>query len=219
MEITFGDALKLIEPYEEVIGVESALVLAVLFQESGANGVIGGNLGRCTYSQPSSNKSGTVMSNTQKESFLSIMKELNMSAKTTQVSCPIKSDGNYGGAIGPAQFMPNTWWDVRVPGEETGYKKRVQKVLKRQEVSPFQNLDAFIGTALYLSDARGFCSGPKGFSNTFEIFSCSAAKYYSGLYNTTRNTLGKHMYPKYSYGYKVAAKTRQFQKDIDILNL
>ena len=213
-EISFGDALALVAPYEERIGAESALVLAVLFQESGANDKIGGNLGRCTYNQKANNKSGTVMSNSQKPSFLAIMKELGMNPNTKPVSCPIPRDGQYGGAMGPAQFMPRTWWDIKTG---YGYKKRVAKVLGVPVPSPFINLDAFTGTALYLSDARDRCAGPKGFSNLFEIWSCTAAKYYSGL-GSRGSRLAKHMNPRYSYGYKVAKRTQAFQKDIDLLN-
>ncbi|OGD66848.1 hypothetical protein A2442_02340 [Candidatus Campbellbacteria bacterium RIFOXYC2_FULL_35_25] len=215
-ELRFEEALKLIQPYEGRIGVEAALVLAVLTQESAVDGVIGSNLGKCTYNQPvTRNKSGTVMSNTQKPSFLAIMEELNMNPDTTPVSCPIYSDGAYGGAMGPSQFMPSTWWDVEA---ELGYKKRVAKVLGIRTPSPFINLDAFTGTALYLSDARFKCSGPGGFDNQFEIWSCSAAKYYSGL-SSSGSRLAQHMTSKWSYGYKVAERAQAFQKDIDTLNL
>jgi len=214
-EIRFGDALKLIQPYEAQIGIEAALVLAVLTQESAIDGVIGSNLGRCTYNQPAKNKAGTVMSDSQKNSFLAIMKELGMNPDTTPVSCPIYGDGNYGGAMGPSQFMPVTWWDV---DNDWGYKKRVAKILNISNPSPFNNLDAFVGTASYLSDARSMCSGPKGFSNQFEIWSCTAAKYYSGL-QSKGSRLAKHMVSKYSYGYKVAERAQAFQKDIDTLDL
>ncbi|MBU4536779.1 hypothetical protein KJ603_01930 [Patescibacteria group bacterium] len=213
VELTFGEALKLIQPYEEKIGVEAALTLSILSQESGIDGLIGKNQGRCTYNQPASNNAGTVMSNSQKKSFLSILSELGMNPNTTPVSCPIYSDGAYGGAMGPSQFMPNTWWDV---DNETGYKKRVAKVLEVSIPSPFNNLEAFTGTALYLSDAMYRCKTV--FSSQFDLWSCSAAKYYSGLYNTTSNTLTKHMKPTYSYGYKVAQRALEYQKDIDLLN-
>lgn len=213
VELTFGEALRLIQPYEEKIGVESALTLSILSQESGIDGLIGKNQGRCTYNQPAQNKAGTVMSDSQKTSFVTILSELGMDPETTPVSCPIYSDGAYGGAMGPSQFMPNTWWDVK---NETGYKKRVAKVLGVSVPSPFNNLDAFTGTALYLSDAMYRCK--TAFSSQFDLWSCSAAKYYSGLYNTTSNTLLNHMRPTYSYGYKVAKRAEEFQKDIDLLN-
>jgi len=214
-EMTFEEALRLIMPFEERVGVEAALVLGVLTQESAIDGVIGRNLGRCTYNQSASNKSGTVMSDSQKPSFLAIAKELGINPNSTPVSCPIPSDGSYGGAMGPSQFMPNTWWDIT---SGYGYKKRVAKVLGVEAPSPFVNLDAFVGTMLYLSDARDMCAGPKGFSSTFEIWSCTAAKYYSGL-QSRGSRLAKHMNPTYSYGYKVAKRAQAFQKDIDLLGL
>ncbi|MEA2112344.1 MAG: hypothetical protein U9P50_00010 [Patescibacteria group bacterium] len=212
-ELTFGEALQLVQLYEERIGVEAALTLSILSQESGIDGVIGRNQGRCTYNQPSSNKAGTVMSNSQKPSFLRILEELGMDPETTPVSCPITSDGAYGGAMGPSQFMPTTWWDIN---HGTGYKKRVAKVLGTDSPSPFNNLDAFTGTALYLWDAMERCQS--AFSSQFDIWSCTAAKYYSGLYNKTSGTLLKHMRPTYSYGYKVASRALEFQKDIDLLS-
>ncbi len=220
VEISFGDALDLIQPYEERIGVETALVLAVLFQESGRDSMIGGNLGACTYNQPKSNKDGTVMRKSQWDSFLTIMSELGMDPNTTKISCPIPRDGAYGGAMGPSQFMPSTWWDVN---NGWGYKKRISKVLGIANPSPFVNLDAFIGTALYLSDARERCDAKvvgtrKGFTSQFDIFGCSSAKYYSGL-GSSGSRLAKHMNPTWSYGYKVAARAQQFQRDIDTLNL
>ncbi|MFC1623658.1 hypothetical protein ACFL05_00885 [Patescibacteria group bacterium] len=214
-EMTFEEALRLIRPYEEKIGVESALVLAVLTQESAIDGVIGSNLGKCTYNQTARNSSGTVMSNSQKTSFLAIVGELGMNADTVPVSCPIYADGAYGGAMGPSQFMPNTWWDVN---SGFGYKKRITKVLGLDKPSPFTNLDAFVGTALYLSDAREMCAGPKGFDSQFKIWSCSAAKYYSGL-QSRGSRLAKHMTSKWSYGYKVAERAQAFQQDIDTLDL
>ena len=212
-ELTFGEALKLVQPYEEKIGIPAALTLSILSQESGIDGVIGKNQGRCFYNQSATNKAGTVMSDSQKTAFLRILKELGMNPDETPVSCPIYSDGAYGGAMGPSQFMPNTWWDVK---NGTGYKKRVAKVLGVVAPSPFNNLDAFVGTTLYLSDAMERCQ--TAFSSQFNIWSCTAAKYYSGLYNTTDRTLLRHMRPTYSYGYKVAKRAEEFQKDIDLLN-
>ena len=212
-ELTFGEALKLVQLYEERIGVEAVLTLSILSQESGIDGVIGKNQGRCFYNQPANNKAGTVMSVSQKSAFLAILAELGMDSATTPVSCPIYSDGAYGGAMGPSQFMPRTWWDEATG---TGYKKRVAKVLGIDVPSPFNNLDAFTGTALYLSDAMARCK--TAFSGQFDLWSCTAAKYYSGLYNTTSRTLLRHMRPTYSYGYKVAKRAEEFQRDIDLLN-
>ena len=110
--------------------------------------------------------------------------------------------------MGPSQFMPRTWYDIDTG---YGYKTRVAKILGISAPSPFVNLDAFVGTASYLSDARASCSAK--FTSQFEIWSCSAARYYAG------GNYAKHMYSKYSYGYKVAERAMQFQKDIDTLDL
>jgi len=212
-ELTFGEALKLVQLYEERIGVEAALTLSILSQESGIGGMIGSNLGRCTYNQSAANKSGTVMRDSQKPSFLKIIGELGMDPNTTPVSCPITADGAYGGAMGPSQFMPTTWWDIN---NNVGYKKRVSKVLGISTPSPFNSLDAFTATALYLSDAMERCQ--TAFTSQFDVWSCTAAKYYSGLSNTTARTLLQHMRPTYSYGYKVASRAQGFQKDINLLS-
>ena len=211
-EMTFGEAVKLLEPYESAIGVDTSLVLAVLSQESGADGMIGKNIGKCTYNQIAKNKAGTVMSDEQKPSFLFLMRELEMDPNTTPVSCPIYSDGQYGGALGPAQFLPNTWWNVN---GKTGYKNRIGKIVGSSIPSPFTNRDAFIGTGLYLRDAKDICK--TAFSKTFDLWACSASKYYGGM--TLKGArLINFMYSKYAYGNQVAVRATQFMKDIDLLD-
>lgn len=207
-EMTFGEAVKLVQPYEERLGVSTALILAVLTQESAINGVIGSNIGRCTYNRSWTNTSGTVMSDSQKPSFLAILKELGMDPETTPVSCPIPVDGQYGGAMGAAQFMPRTWWDIDT---DTGYKKAVARFLGVSTPSPFTNLHAFMGTGLYLADASARCA--PHYSGT-QLDSCVAAKYYSGL-GSSGTRLATHMR---GYGASVAKRAAAFQDDINRLN-
>jgi hypothetical protein len=211
-EMTFGEAVKLIEPYESSIGVDTALTLAILSQESGNNGIIGKNIGKCTYNQPAQNKDGTVMATAQTPSFLAIMRELDMDPNTTPVSCPIYTDGQYGGALGSAQFLPNTWWNVTA---KTGYKNRIGKIVGSTVPSPFTNRDAFIGTGLYLKDSQDICQ--TAFSKTFDIWACSASKYYGGL-SLKGSRLLSFMRSRYGYGSQVAAAAVQFRKDIDLLD-
>ena len=204
-EISFGDALKLIQPYESAIGVSSALVLAVLFQESAVDSTIGKNIGQCTYNQVSSCTVGkTVMSDTQKPAFLTIMSSLGMNPDKTPISCAICSDGNYGGAMGPAQFMPETW---------NGIAGRVSKILGISYPSPFQNLHAFTASAVLLKDNQDRCQ--TAFTKKSDIWACSASKYYGGLL-LSGTRLTNYMY--YGYGASVAKRALQFEKDIDILN-
>lgn len=212
-ELTFGEALKVIQPYESTLGVNSALILAVLTQETSVDGLIGKNLGKCFYNQSANNANGTVMSGSQIPSFLAIMSDLGLNPNTTPVSCPIYSDGAYGGAMGPAQFMPKTWFDI---GTGFGFKNRVGAVIGSEFPSPFENKDSFVGTGLYLKDAQSICK--TAFSKTWDIWACSAAKYYGGL--TLRgSTLSHYMYRSSGYGYQVAQRATQFAKDIDTLAL
>lgn len=204
-EISFGDALKLIQPYESTIGVSSALVLAVLFQESAVDNIIGKNIGKCVYNQISSCVAGkTVMSDTQKPSFLNIMSNLGMDPDKTPVSCAICRDGNYGGAMGPAQFMPQTWDAI---------SSRVARILGINYPSPFQNLHAFTASAVLLKDNQDRCK--TAFTKKSDIWACSASKYYGGLY-LMGTRLTNYMY--YGYGASVAKRATQFEKDIDLLN-
>lgn len=199
-ELLFGDAVKIAKVAEKAIGVRAALTLAVLTQESAIDGVIGSNLGRCYYNDPRSNSSGSVMSNSQKPSFLALMSALSLDPHKTPVSCPIASDGTYGGAMGPAQFMPKTW-DI--------YKDRISSITGGYPASPFNNLDAFTGTALYLSDGLSGCKTI--YETIFSRENCAAAKYYAGGKWKSYTGVGR-------YGYRVADRASDFADDIAVLD-
>ncbi|MDQ1282077.1 MAG: 2 protein [Patescibacteria group bacterium] len=116
--ISFGDALNYAKSAEVQTGVPAALVLAILTQESS----LGANVGKCYLSDTSTGagyniNSGTKYPNVMKASrdvpiFLEITSSLGMDPLKTVVSCPIPSAGGYGGAMGPAQFIPSTWKGV-----------------------------------------------------------------------------------------------------------
>jgi len=205
-EISFGDALKIIQPYESAIGVSSALVLAVLFQESAVDNTIGKNIGKCFYNQASSCVAGkSVMSESQKQTFLSIMSNLGLNPNTTPVSCAICRDGSYGGAMGPAQFMPVTW---------AGIMQRVSNIIGVTYPSPFENLAAFTASAVLLKDNQTRCK--TAFTKKNDLWSCSAAKYYGGL-SLAGTKLSNSM--RYGYGRSVLNRALQFEKDIETLSL
>src|SRR3989338_6438446 len=140
------------------------------------------------------------MSNSQKPSFLSLMSALGLDPNKTPISCPIASDGTYGGAMGPAQFMPNTW---------NIYKNRISSITGGNPASPFNNLDAFTGTALYLSDGLVGCKAI--YKTIFSQENCAAAKYYAGGNWKIYTRVGY-------YGYKVAERAADFEDDIEILD-
>lgn len=116
--ISFGDALNYAKSAETKTGVPAALVLAILTQESS----LGANVGKCYLSDTSSgagyNKdTSKTYPNVMKASrdipvFLEITSSLGIDPLKTVVSCPIPSAGGYGGAMGPAQFIPSTWKGV-----------------------------------------------------------------------------------------------------------
>lgn len=216
VEISFGDALNLIQPYQSRFKMDSAFVLAILFQESGWGGNIGGNIGQCTFNQ--SNKGGhtkggfTVMRNTQKDNFLKIMSGLGIDPNTQKISCPIWKDGSYGGAMGPAQFMPNTWMGIR---------EDAAKILgeRAENLSPFVNRDAFMSSAAYLKRQYNSKSCTN-YANKFAHIRpkkelrerCAAARYYAG------GNWWKHRIGRGSYGESVLKRANRFREDIRILN-
>lgn len=190
-QMTFAEAYEFAKYAEQATGVRAALILAVLDRES----ALGSNVGRCKYDEnpyyPDRASNPTTMHPTRDiPYFLSITKELGFDPDTTLVSCPIPSDGAYGGAMGPAQFIPSTW---------VLYADAVQKITGSKPPSPWRNSDAFIATGLLLKD-NGALSN--------ELL--AAARYYCGWnvrYVCTN-----------VYGRNVVDTATRFQKDINILN-
>lgn len=141
--ISFGDALNYANAAEKETGTPAAFVLAILTQESS----LGANVGKCYISDTTSGagyniNSGTKYSNVMKASrdipiFIDITSELGMDPLKTVVSCPIPSAGGYGGAMGPAQFIPSTWKGV---AKEIGVS------------NPWNAHDAIFASSQYLSD-------------------------------------------------------------------
>jgi len=190
-EMTFAEAYDFARFAEQATGVRAALILAVLDRES----ALGSNVGKCSYDEnpyyPDRASNKTTMHPTRDiPHFLEITDELGLNPKTTLVSCPIPSDGAYGGAMGPAQFIPSTW---------VLYSDAVSKVTGSKPSSPWRNSDAFVATGLLLKD--------NGASSN-ELL--AAARYYCGWnvrYVCTN-----------VYGRNVIDTATRFQQDINVLN-
>lgn len=206
-ELSFGEAYNLAHIAEISTGVRAAFILSILTQESAVNGVIGANVGKCYYNTPRDNASVTVMKNDQKQAFLSILDSLNLNRDTTPVSCPISLHGAYGGAMGPAQFMPNTW---------VLYKNDITKITGNNPPNPWRNADAFVATALFLENSLN-SSSCKNYAKEnqnvlpfqFLLERCTAAQYYAG---------GNWYKFRFAYGDPVVERADQFQRDINVLN-
>lgn len=147
-KIDFGTALKYAREAQAKTGIEPAFLLAILTQESN----LGANVGQCYLTDPTTGagkgkNTGTPFINVMKPTrdvapFLEITAALRLDPYTTPVSCPIAGVAGYGGAMGPAQFIPSTW---------KMFAGRLQTALGRY-ASPWLPEDAFMASSMYLTD-------------------------------------------------------------------
>ena len=145
--IAFGDALNYAKQAESVTGTPAAFVLAILTQES----ALGANVGKCYLTDTTTGagynlKTNVQYSNVMKPSrdvgpFLNITSSLGIDPAKTVVSCPIPSAGGWGGAMGPAQFIPSTWQSLA---------SRVRA--STGSSNPWSARDAIMASSMYLSD-------------------------------------------------------------------
>lgn len=195
---TFGEAYEIAKFASAQTGVRPALLLAVLTQESN----IGKNVGQCFLTNSETGegagaKTGNKISRVMSPSrdipvFLEITRELGRDPYNTLVSCPMSY--GWGGAIGPAQFIPSTW---------KIYKNRISQVTGRL-ADPWNIKDAFLAAALYLSDY-----GAKNQNNTSELN--AVLSYFAGPgWSKSRYS---YVYQR-DYGNPVMRIASQYEEDI-----
>lgn len=167
--IQFGDALNYANLVYQKTGVAPAFLLAVLKQETN----IGANVGTC-YLTNTLDGSG-INVRTQKtmqkvmkpdrdvQPFIQVTTSLGLDYKAMPISCP-QSIG-FGGAMGPAQFIPSTWVIL--------IDRIKQLTGGAGPPNPWKPLDAFMASGLYLSDIGGASSSYSAQRN-------AACRYYSG---------------------------------------
>jgi membrane-bound lytic murein transglycosylase B len=191
--IKFGQAYQYALAAQSKTGIDPAFLLAIMTQESN----LGTNQGTCYLTNTLTGagvsvKSGRVFSNVMSPTrdvppFLNIAKYLNVDPLKTVVSCP-QSVG-WGGAMGPAQFIPSTWML---------FTDRVASALGFTGLAnPWNPQHAFMASALYLSDLGAANGGYTAESN-------AACKYYSGS-SCSKSALIK------SYGTSVMALASTIQ--------
>lgn len=190
----FGEALEIAKYVENITGVRPALLLAILTQESN----IGRNVGQCYLKNPKTGegvgiKSGKLLSRVMKPSrditpFLKITQALGRDPYNTPVSCPMSF--GWGGAMGPAQFIPSTW---------IIYKNELERITGKAG-DPWNIRDAFLASALYLKDYGAATQNPNSEWKAAMI-------YFSGSTNIRYRF----------YGDSVLALAANYQKDINAL--
>jgi len=196
---TFGEALEIAKYASGLTGIRPAFLLAILTQESN----IGKNVGQCYLSNfdtgsGKSIKTGAIVAKVMNpkrdvQPFLDITRLLGRDSLATAVSCPMSF--GWGGAMGPAQFIPSTWKLF-----ETKIKNATGKV-----GDPWDIKDAFVAAAIYLSD-RGASA------KTTDSERKAALAYFSG---STTNT--KYLFYANSV-LKIASQYEQDIKDIEAAN-
>ncbi len=193
--IPFGDALKFAQEAGAKTGVRPAFLLAILTQESN----LGKNVGTCNRAgDPESKSWRKIMPGSEdiasgksrrddQSAFLRIVNALGLDPDTRSLSCPLAS-GGWGGAMGPSQFIPTTW---------EAYASKVATNLGKNVVNPWYPEDAFMASAIYLSELGAGNGG-------FTAERTAALKYYAGgNWNKKSNAF---------YGNQVMAKATNIQE-------
>jgi len=188
-QVTFGEAVEIAKWASSHTGVRAAFLLAILTQESN----LGKNVGTCNRAGDPPEKSWRMVMKPDRDQqpFQQITTDLGLDIETTPVSCPMRQNGKqvgWGGAMGPAQFIPSTWM---------GYKDKVAAITGKT-ADPWDIKDAFLASAIKLK---------AGGAGTVQGEWAAAMRYFSGGTN-----------PRFRfYGDNVVATANRYQQDIDAL--
>ncbi len=179
--ISFGSAYQYAKEASAGAGVRPALVLAILREETN----LGENIGTGNWR--------TDMHPTRDQPvFEQITRELGLDPDSMPVSK--KPSYGWGGAMGPAQFIPSTW---------VLYKDRIARATGQNPPNPWTPRTAVFATSLLMAD-NGADRGSR------EAERLAALRYFAGWTNATKVAYA-------FYGDDVMAFADQYQKDIDIL--
>ncbi len=198
--LTLEQAYILAKEVERITGARAALLLGLLKVESD----IGNNVGQCNcagaaYCRYPDIGYKEIMTQRHWSYFEQITKELGLNPNSTPVSCAINGGKvQWGGAMGPAQFMPETWLGL-------GYKERVEKITGVKPANPWRVKDAFLAAGLYLYDF--------GAAWQTEYKEIGAVRAY--LCGTTKLTYTCRISGGNTYTYNVMKYAGQFQDYID----
>jgi membrane-bound lytic murein transglycosylase B len=216
-QISLPAAITLAKAAGADTGVDPALILGILKQETN----IGQNVGTATY-QEGCPTSCTMKPTRDVPEFLFLTNLLGLDPSTQKVSAA--PSYGYGGAMGPAQFIPSTWaCYAGIVNTQTGVcgvgtdgtyagpwtydasKDRIAKLAGHPGTpsNPWNNQDAFVAVGLLMSD-NGAVAGNTASERE------AALRYFAGWGNADN--------PAYSfYGDDVMAFASQFESDINTL--
>lgn len=192
--ISFEEALRHAEFASAKTGVRPAFILGIIAQES----ELGRNIGQCNLpDDPPKYKWQSVMKPSRDHApYLAVTQELGLDPNAMPVSCPMRDSSGgqvgWGGAMGPAQFIPSTW---------ILYKDAVSGITGNNPANPWTPRDAFMASGLLLRD-NGAVGG-----RAAELK--AAAKYFAG--GNWDSYLGR------SYANQVLAKVDTYQEQITFL--
>jgi len=214
--IPFGEALLYANLASQKTGVRPAFILGILAEESN----LGENVGTGTWTQD-------MHPTRDRPVFEYITKSLGLSPDNMPVS---KKPGyGWGGAMGPAQFIPSTWvcyggfintitsdcnnakrtlsWDAfwQGPWQYEASKDKIRKLAeKASQSNPWEPKDAIIASALLLSENGADKGG-------YEAERLAALRYFAGWTNATKSAYAP-------YGDDVMKLATKYQHQIDILS-
>jgi membrane-bound lytic murein transglycosylase B len=179
--IPFGKAYEYAKEASALTGVRPAVILGILAEESN----LGENVGTGNWR--------TDMHPTRDQPvFEKLMAELGLDPDAQKVSK--KPWYGWGGAMGPAQFIPSTW---------VSYKDRVAKITGQSPANPWDARTAIFASAMLMAD-----NGAD--KQTAAAERLAALRYLAGWGNASK--------PAYAfYGDDVMALSAKFQKEIDVL--
>ncbi|MEK7628848.1 MAG: hypothetical protein AAB421_05575 [Patescibacteria group bacterium] len=197
--IKFGDAYRFAKEASAVTGVRAAVILGIIAEESN----LGENVGTGTWKVD-------MHPDRDRPLFAEITRHLGLDPDAMKVSK--KPWYGWGGAMGPAQFIPSTW--VLYAGYECtktapmvcayiASKDRIGKMTGTQPPNPWDARTAIYAAALLMADN----GADKG---TRESERLAALRYFAGWKNATKTSYA-------FYGNEVMDLADKFQKQADIL--
>lgn len=179
--IPFEKALEYANTASKKTGVRAAMILGIIAEESN----LGENVGKGNWRIDMKDPRDTVP-------FKDICSRLGLDPDKMPVSK--KAWYGWGGAMGPAQFIPSTW---------ILFEKRIAEATGHSTPNPWDPGDAFMATAILMKD-NGAAKG------TYSAERLAAIRYLAGWANAQKAAYA-------FYGDDVMALASKYQKQIDIL--